>query len=460
MRDPDDVEARAVATQARTSAGPNARQNDVAGGVGEVERQRRDAVGDQLGRRVVAGVGDPHVQVHERAEAQPGDPAGGGERDPAEVLAAEAGQRGAEQADAAPADHLPRRPRALAEEQVRGERGDGADHEPGRAAERVARDQHDVGRRLDVGQRGERDAPERGHRGERRHECDHARRRVRALVPDEADERDRAEDEERGQRSSSCEASGLWASARSQRGALLGVSAPPAPPSTRATWVAKYQPPASTSCGVASATGRAVAEQDHAGRRTRPRTRRRGWRRAPRCAASAARRWRGRARRGSIPRVGSSSSSDLGGSSRRSTIASAERCRSPPDTSRGWRSAARARRRAGVAPIVSCIRWSPGFCKSSATRPARIVPAGRLDQPGDRLEERRLARPVAPHQRDRLAGRRAGSTPRSTAAPSRARPTRPRRERRLPPLRGVGAGAPARLRRAGVRASVRGARRA
>ena len=168
------------------------------------------------------------------------------------------------------ADHLPRRPRALAEEQVGGQRGDGADHEPGRAAERVARDQHDVGRRLDVGQRRERDPPERGHRRQRGHERDHARRRVGALVPDEAHDEHGAEDERGGgdpaHGASSPRAAGgpalrrvlpatcgLWPN---RRRALLGVSAPPAPPSTRATWVAKYQPPASTACGSASATGR------------------------------------------------------------------------------------------------------------------------------------------------------------------------------------------------------------
>ena len=153
--------------------------------------------------------------------------------------------------DAAPGDHLPRRPRALAEEQVAGQRGDGADHEPGRAAERVAGDQHDVGRRLDVGQRGEGDPAERGHRRQRRDERDHARASGGCARTRRSRPRSRRRGGASSRRSSSCRHP-LGA----PRAPCSGVSAPPAPPSTRATWVAKYQPPASTSCGAASATGR------------------------------------------------------------------------------------------------------------------------------------------------------------------------------------------------------------
>ena len=121
-------------------------------------------------------------------------------------------------------------------------------------------------------------------------------------------------------------------------------SAPPRPPRIRAVSVAKYVPPVSTS---ARAVGdrRAVGEQHAPGRRRRRRTRDRGLRRAPRRrrpASAAARRVRLWSR--SIPRVGSSRHT----TARRlgpppSTTASASRCFSPPESSRGWRSRSPAR---------------------------------------------------------------------------------------------------------------------
>ena len=75
---------------------------------------------------------------------------------------------------------------------------------------------------------------------------------------------------------------------------------------------------------------------------TRRRTRRRGWRPARRSRPPPARAGgRPGARRAprSMPRVGSSRQTATGGSPVASTSSSASRWRSPPDTSRGWRSA-------------------------------------------------------------------------------------------------------------------------
>ena len=83
----------------------------------------------------------------------------------------------------APADHLPGRPRALTEEDVRGQRSERADHEPGSGTEHVARQQRDVGRCLHVRHRGEHDPRrhrQRGQRGDQRHQL---RRRTATLVP-------------------------------------------------------------------------------------------------------------------------------------------------------------------------------------------------------------------------------------------------------------------------------------
>ena len=81
-REPHDVEACAVALERpHERRAVHQAEDDVARGVGQVERQRGARVGDQLGRGVIAGVGHPHVQVHDRAEAEARDPAGRGERE-------------------------------------------------------------------------------------------------------------------------------------------------------------------------------------------------------------------------------------------------------------------------------------------------------------------------------------------------------------------------------------------
>src|SRR5687768_11571608 len=74
----------------------------------------------------------PVPEVHERAEGEAENETGGGEGDP---TLEEPRQERSREAAAAPAEHLPRSPRPLAEEEVRDKRGERARGEPGPRAE-------------------------------------------------------------------------------------------------------------------------------------------------------------------------------------------------------------------------------------------------------------------------------------------------------------------------------------
>ena len=128
----------------------------------------------------------------------------------------------------------------------------------------------------------------------------------------------------------------------------------------------------------------------------------------------------------SMPRVGSSRQTTAGGSPC-STIASASRWRSPPERSRGWRSARCAEaggleRRGG-----QLLRHALGDAGSrrgsaAAARRGRRARSGRgvgCVEPGGEPQQRRLARAVAAHQRDPLPGRE-----REVHAPQHRRPAR------------------------------------
>src|SRR3954449_7491922 len=270
---PRDLEPLPVAGERAYQRGTeDEAEEHVADDVGGVEGERRHEERLELGEAVVARVGHPQVHVHHDTVGGAGERAGGRERAPAELPAGDAGEHGAADPDAAPRAHLPRRPRPLAEEDVGGERREGADSEAGRPPERVARQQHDVGRRLDVGQGRERDPPERRERRERRHEGQHARGRMRALVPREARDEGEPEDHEGGREpahraTSVCSGAEGSVAGPAVRGAAApsgaaawmraapasGSRAPPA--RMRAVWVAKYHPPPRTSAVGASATG-------------------------------------------------------------------------------------------------------------------------------------------------------------------------------------------------------------
>ena len=157
---------------------------------------------------------------------------------------------------------------------------------PGARPERVAGEDDDVGGRLDVGERGEGDPAGDRQRRQRRDQRHDLRRRPRALVPGEAGEQHGAEDQEAGQ----LPAHQPHASPGPEhRGALLGGDRRPGRSRTRATSVAKYQPPERTSAAGAVGDRRRRRRAGPPARRKRRRTRRRGWRRrraAPRRSES------------------------------------------------------------------------------------------------------------------------------------------------------------------------------
>ena len=103
--------------------------------------------------------------------------------------------RPASSAAAAPGEHLPRRVRALAEEEVRRDRGQGADGEPASRPERHARGGDDHGHRLDARDRSEEHSACGGEAAQRRDERQVARRHGAALEPREPCD----EDGDRGQ---------------------------------------------------------------------------------------------------------------------------------------------------------------------------------------------------------------------------------------------------------------------
>ena len=121
-----------------------------------------------------------------------------------------------------------------------------------------------------------------------------------------------------------------------------------------------------------------------------------------------------------MPRVGSSRQTTAGGSSAGSpsTIASARRCFSPPDRSRGWRRGEASGVEAGGASAAGeassatvLVDQVVGRVLEQQRDPAGAATRPRVGshQPGGVAQQRRLAGAVAPHQRDPLAGRRRSS---------------------------------------------------
>ena len=233
-----------------------------------------------------------------------------------------------------------------------------------------------------------------------------------------------------------------------------GSSAPPAPPRMRAVSVAKYQPPASSSAVGAVGDHAPVGEQhralgevggelgvvrghDHGlallGSTRAARARARPWRRGP-CRAWAR---RARARAGGSPPGDDREREALALAAREvARVALAPAPASPTCRERLLRAPPRRRARGSGSRRGSAAAARPG-------RRARTRPACRLEQAGGVAQQRRLARAVASHQRDALAGaqaaarRRAGSpgpsrsschTPRSRSAGLGSRA-----QRRAPP---------------------------
>ena len=316
-------------------------EGDVADRVGGVEGDRSRLQQQEVLERKVTAICCHQREIEQGAVGDACKSAYGGERQPADVAAAERGERRAQQPAHPPPRHLPRGPRPLAEPEVGDQRGQRADREAGGAAQRVAGEDDDVGGRLDVGEGGEGDAAGDRQRRQGGDQGDDLRGRARALVPGEAGEQDGGEDQEAGQlpahRSpSSCERGrprlGGDHARQVEHPGDFGREVPAAGED------------------LARRGRRRSRRRRRAGRparRRRRRTRRRGWRRRPRrrrgpCSSISSTSSPLRAR--SMPRVGSSSATSPGSASPSirpaRAIASASRCRSPPERSRGSRSTA------------------------------------------------------------------------------------------------------------------------
>ena len=356
----------------------------------------------------------------------------------------------------APGGHLPGRVRALAEHDVRGEHPERADGEAGQRAERVADDERHRGDRLDVGQRHEGVAAERGERPRACATTATMRAEGRAaLVGQPAERRARA-------RRSANEASGqLTARSREAlacrggaRGAATAVAlarrrraAAPRPARAaarrrrrrgcgRSRWrstsrrrAARAAGPSAITRPSASSTARSAQAAANSGSWVATITAWPARARRRSSAASSALACAVHAARGLVQREHGRRVAEL----RRAapapvTIASASRWRSPPERSRGLRSARprqpdrRERLRRGLLADALVDEVVAGVLQQQR-HPAGALdaPARGLQQPGGVAQQRRLAGAVAAHQRDALAGldargrRRAGSPGRRAA---------------------------------------------
>ena len=108
-------------------------EDEVPDRVREVVRQRLPGDGDPR-RHVRGGSERQLVGVHDRPEAEPRERARDRERPAAELATRNASERRSADADEAPGHHLPRRPRALGDEEVRDEGSDRARDESRRRA--------------------------------------------------------------------------------------------------------------------------------------------------------------------------------------------------------------------------------------------------------------------------------------------------------------------------------------
>src|SRR5439155_11401688 len=138
----------------------------------------------------------PLPDVHQAAEGEAEDEAEERERNaPADERRGE----GADDAAAAPGEHLPRRPGTLAEEEVRGQRGECADTEARAGAERGAGRDRDHRHRLNAGDRGEEDPPAGRGRGERGNERERLARAEAGIEPGGARNEQRSGDQQQGE---------------------------------------------------------------------------------------------------------------------------------------------------------------------------------------------------------------------------------------------------------------------
>ena len=240
------------------------------------------------------------------------------------------------------------------------------------------------------------------------------RRRVRALVPGESPGQRQAEQHERRRLPADHALTAVFWSRRISSAPCSGSSAPPAPPSTRAVSVAKYHPPLSTSRGRRVDDHPPVGEHHHAlGERRRELrvVRRDNYRASPtrRCAHQIREYDLGLAihATGRLVQAERRRRRVAGADDRQRqalTLATAQIPRVAP----GQRREPGLRQRPLPQLVGDPLRQEVvARILEQERHPAAAVDGspGRLQQALRVAQERRLPRPVAAHQGDRLAGR-------------------------------------------------------
>ena len=423
------------------------RDREVAGRVGDVERDPARRERQVAVERLLAAVGDHHREVEQGAVGEAGE-----RRRPRPGPSARAGGRwrAASQAPASPASPQPAICQAVhgpwPSQMLEIGAASAPTAKPGRAAERVAGDQRDVGGRDHVRDRGQHEPAgdrERRQRGDQR---DQPRRRPGALVPGEAadeDQRQAGEDRDlpahrhahRGRRARSRQ--------RAPRARLGGDRAVAAEDARDLGG----EVPAAGEDLVGAARRRSARRR----RAARTRSANRAANSTSWVATSTAappRRELGEpldqlGLAGAVHAAGRLVEADDPRASRPSprpaiTIASASRSRSPPERSRGSRRAAHSsptaasarsagRARAARRRPARGGRGRPGSAAAARSRAApRSAPRTGSSRPGRGPQQGALAGAVAAHQRDPLARldreleRRAAR--RAPTRPCRARP--------------------------------------
>src|SRR5439155_91234 len=209
--------------------------------MGKIEGQPARVYGDECLPGVLVVEREPVPDVHERTERQAEHEAERGECD-----AATEQLRRKRSGDAArsPAEHLPRGPGALSEEEVRHERRQGSNREAAPRSERGARRNGHHSHRLDTGYRGKQNAARSGRRAQG---CDQRQLlgRVRAtLEPDDADREQRESDEQQGQ--------AVVRPLERSRGCLASIPPSPSAPSASPARARSPRTPTATSSSARS----------------------------------------------------------------------------------------------------------------------------------------------------------------------------------------------------------------
>ena len=398
------------------------REREVARRVSDVERDPACRERQVTVQRLLAAVADHRREVEQRSVGEPGAGAGDGEAEAPEPAAAGDREPGAGEADQPPARHLPGASTAPGRARCsRQGRRAPRPRSPGAApsAYPVIRTMSVVATTFGIGARTSRPATASAARAATS-ATNRAGGRVRSYQA-KPPTTTSAEHRRRSRPASSSGPASRRAAARHARAPAprSGVIAPP-PPRIRATSVAKYQPPERISSAGPSAITLAVADQHHPARepggeldvvgRDDHRRAGRGQLREPADELPL--------RAPVHPAGGLIEATSPGGPDAPPrpaiTIASASRCRSPPERSRGSRVAAQSSPTAASAraPGLAGELLVDSFADQHVARALRQQHAARrgldrpprgLEQPGRGAQEGALAGPVSAHQSDPLA---------------------------------------------------------